>query len=189
MYASANFLGRVTRDLELKKMNSQGNEWSALDFSMACKTKGGKEDEFFDFQATNKAAETIAQYVKKGDVFFVEAEPRVNKWEKQIGGDTVRFQRTVYHVNRFTFLPQAERKGNGGQQQNNNAGGQAPWQQQAPQQNTGFNQGGFNPQQQQQPQGGFQGFPAGPQQQMPQQQQNFGPDANRPNFTTDDMPF
>lgn len=105
MYANTILVGRVTRDVEVQTMQGGKNgTWEKADFTLACKVQGGKKDEFFDCEATGPVAKVMGEWVKKGNPILVEAEPQINRWEKDINGETVKFQRTVFRVNKFSFM-------------------------------------------------------------------------------------
>ena len=78
-------IGRATRDPELKTTPSGT---SVVSFSIACNrswTQAGEKKEevgFFNCTAWAKLAETIAQYVKKGDKIAVEGRLQQRSWEK-----------------------------------------------------------------------------------------------------------
>ena len=78
-------IGRATRDPELKTTQ---NGTAVGSFSIACNrswTQSGEKKEevgFFNCTAWSKLAETIAQYVKKGDKIAVEGRLQQRTWEK-----------------------------------------------------------------------------------------------------------
>ena len=66
---SINLIGNITNDLELKQGNSNGYDWSLLNFNIAInKWQKNKEDKaiFIKCVAGGKTAEIIAKYFKKG---------------------------------------------------------------------------------------------------------------------------
>jgi len=81
--------GNLTRDPQLSYLPSQT---AVIDFGLATnrrwKGKDGEKKEeacFVDCVAFGKSAETINQYVKKGDQFFVEGRLQYNSWTAQDG--------------------------------------------------------------------------------------------------------
>lgn len=83
MYAN---IGRVARDAELKYFPSGG---ASLQFSFAVsfnkKNQAGEWEEkasFFTVKYTQKNAEKIANYLKKGKQIFIAGDLRQDAWEK-----------------------------------------------------------------------------------------------------------
>ncbi len=114
-------MGNLTRDPELKYTP---NGQAVASFGMATNrrwtTPEGErreEAEFHNMVVWGRAAETINQYMKKGNPLFVEGRLKTNNWE---GPDGVKRQRTEIIIDQFQFL------GSGGGQQNNNQNQQAP---------------------------------------------------------------
>jgi len=103
-------IGRFVRDPELKEV---GNT-HVCEFSLAVneyrKINGERKKytNFFDFVIWDKAAELIAKYKVKGDLIYVVATARQDKWvDKETGGNR---SRVVFRVDDFTFIP----RGGGG---------------------------------------------------------------------------
>lgn len=112
-----------------------------------------------------KLGEITGQYVKKGDMIYIEGALETRKWQDQSGGDRYT---TEVNASKMQMLG-----GNSNQGQNNGYQGNQQAQQPAPQQ---------QPQQAPQ-QGGYQQAPPHQPPQQPQQQQ-----APQGNFD-DDVPF
>ena len=99
------FIGNCTRDPDLKFLPSGQ---AVAEFSIAVnrkwKTEAGElreEVTFVDFKAWAKRAETIAQYVKKGDPIYIQARYTVEEWEKD---DGTKNRRARFVVEEFQFL-------------------------------------------------------------------------------------
>ena len=97
-------VGNVTREIELK--TTQGGS-AVCSFSIAVNrtyTKDGvkaQDTNFFNCVAWSKAAETIAQYVRKGSLLLVEGRLQNRTWEK----DGVKRYATDVVVENFQFGP------------------------------------------------------------------------------------
>lgn len=105
----AQVIGRVTRDPELKALPSGG---SVVSFSLASnrtwKDKDGQKQEEVDFHnivAFGKIADTIAQYVVKGQLLYVEGRMKTRDWEDKETGK--KMYRTEIIVEQFQFGPKA----------------------------------------------------------------------------------
>lgn len=93
--------GRVCRDLELKKTNS---DVSYCNFSVAVDRKGSKQGEekqtdFFDCVAWRGLAEVIAKYFTKGKEIALSGSMESSKYEK----DGVKRVSWKINVNDFDF--------------------------------------------------------------------------------------
>ena len=77
--------GRLTRDPELKYTTSGT---AILSFSLAVNYSKKQDDRwveetsFFDCQYFGKAAESVRQYMTKGQMVAIEGELRQERWEK-----------------------------------------------------------------------------------------------------------
>ena len=112
--------GRLGRDPELKSIPS-GTK--VVSFSLATtetyKDKNGEKKEVTDWHNAvcfGKRAEVIAQWVKKGDMLYIEGKLKTRSWEK----DNVKQYRTEVNIDDFKFG------------ENNRGGGGAPAQQSTP---------------------------------------------------------
>ncbi len=123
---STQLLGRLTREVELK-YGASGNAYCK--FTLAV-NRAFKKDEtdFISCTAFGKAAETIAEYVRKGDQFAVTGRIQVDVYEK----DGEKRYSTGIIVDGFTFISKAKADGtsNAGaskpKNEENPAGGKAP---------------------------------------------------------------
>ena len=123
---STQLLGRLTKDPELK-YGSSGTAYCK--FTLAV-NRAFKKDEtdFISCTAFGKAAETIAEYVKKGDQFAVTGRIQVDVYEK----DGEKRYSTGVMVDGFTFISKAKADGNSNAGASNKpkdekpAGGKAP---------------------------------------------------------------
>lgn len=93
---SVNFVGRLTKDIELKK----GGNTSVASFTLARNNYKG-EGEFFDFVAFGKNAEFASKYFSKGNNVCVEGDLATNIWERD---DGTKVKNTYVKVNGFTFV-------------------------------------------------------------------------------------
>lgn len=123
---STQLLGRLTKDPELK-YGASGTAFCK--FTLAV-NRAYKKDEvdFISCTAFGKAAETIAEYVRKGDQFAVTGRIQVDVYEK----DGEKRYSTGIMVDGFTFISKAKADGNsneGASKPKNDekpAGGKAP---------------------------------------------------------------
>lgn len=100
-------LGRVTRDPEVKQLDSGT---SIANFSIATNRyytdKSGQKQEEVEFHNIvfwGKQAEIIGKYVNKGALLFVEGELKTRSWEK----DNVKHYRTEIVGRNFQLPPKA----------------------------------------------------------------------------------
>ena len=102
-------IGRVTKDIELKQLNSGS---SAVEFSIAVKrtfknANGEYESDFFNCVAFSKTAETISRYVNKGDQIGIEGRLQTRNYTNKEG---TKVYVTEIIVENFEFLQKKEQK-------------------------------------------------------------------------------
>ena len=93
--------GNITKDLEIRKTNTGK---SVLEFAIACNdgvTKdGNKIVDFINIQAWEKQADTIAQYLSKGDKILIEGKIKTTSYDGQNG----KVYKTFVLLDRFEFV-------------------------------------------------------------------------------------
>lgn len=119
-----NFLGRLTRDPELKTL---ANGTAVLNFGIAVSETFKKQDgtkgenvSFLDLEAWASGAETINTWFKKGDPILVRCKAKQESWEK----DGQKHSRVKFRVEEFWFVPQ--KKADGGEAKSSPAALPAP---------------------------------------------------------------
>lgn len=84
-------LGRLTRDIELR----QAGETSVANFSLAVnrtfKRDGEPDVDFFNCVAFGKRAETLAQYVHKGNQLAIEGHVQMGQYTNKDGVNVKTF--------------------------------------------------------------------------------------------------
>lgn len=104
-------IGRLTRDIEIKRTNNGGFVGK---FSLASNRKEKSGDTwtekpgFFDCVVFGKSAEILKQYTRKGSKLCVDGSLRWSSWE---GTDGKKQSKVEIHVEGFQFLdakPQGE---------------------------------------------------------------------------------
>lgn len=101
-------IGRLTKDLELRKTNSGT---SCTSFTLAVnrriKTEGQPEADFIRCTAWGKTAEVMCQYLSKGSQIGVEGRIQTGQYEDK-NGNTVFTTDVV--VEQMTFIGNSENK-------------------------------------------------------------------------------
>jgi len=99
-YNKVILVGRTTRVPEVKMTSGMTK---VVNFTLAVDNGYGEtqKTDFFNCVAFGKTAETIATYVKKGDLILVEGRLEIDKWTDREG---VNRERTKIVVSKFTFL-------------------------------------------------------------------------------------
>jgi single-strand DNA-binding protein len=94
-------LGRLTRDIELR----QAGETSVANFSLAVnrtfKRDGEPDADFFNCVAFGKRAETLAQYVHKGNQLAIEGHVQMGQYTNKEGANVKTFD---VMVDGFDFI-------------------------------------------------------------------------------------
>ena len=91
-------IGRITKEIEVKKTPQNK---SVIRFTLAIDEGKDKRTQFIECQAWDGTAETIAKYVKKGDMFQISGKLKNNNYES----NGVKQYSYVVEVNGFTCLP------------------------------------------------------------------------------------
>lgn len=97
-------IGRITKDLELKETTETKRKYTKFDVAINNgKDKNGNERAatFINCATWDKRAETLVQYLHKGDRIYIEGEYKIDKYQKQNGEN-----RYIHYilVNDFEFL-------------------------------------------------------------------------------------
>ncbi len=120
-------MGHLTRDPQLAYLPSNV---PVVEFGIATNSKykdsNGTQREnvcFCDCKAFGKNAETLNEYMKKGMPLLIEGKLKQDAWTAQ--DNTKRSKHWVF-IERFTFIPQGERKTEPSMPLAENAAEQAP---------------------------------------------------------------
>jgi single-strand DNA-binding protein len=97
------FLGRITKDIEVKTVGAK--DTAVANFTLAVNRKYKKEGEpdadFLNFVALGKTAEVMGQYCEKGSQIAVNSRVQTRNWKNK-EGQTVYV--TEFIVNEFDFV-------------------------------------------------------------------------------------
>lgn len=95
--------GRNCQELELNTAGKGKDATSYVRFNLAVKNVGGQDDTMFvPCIVWGRQAETMAEYVKKGDRLCLEGRLNIQKYEDKEDGKTRTSVQVV--VNRFDFV-------------------------------------------------------------------------------------
>lgn len=99
--------GNLTRDPELRHINTSDRSISVINFTVAVSREytkaNGTRDKIVSYipcEAWDSGAELIAESFRKGDLVFVEGSMRNDKWEK----DGVKHNSMKVRVNNFSKI-------------------------------------------------------------------------------------
>jgi single-strand DNA-binding protein len=107
------FLGRLTKDTDLRNINGSSVVNFDIAISRKYKTRDNKKAEevcFLPCEAWGSGADTIAQYFKKGDPIIVHGSMKQENWES----DGQKRSRLVLRVTNFEFIPGTKNNSSGG---------------------------------------------------------------------------
>lgn len=100
-------VGNISRTPELKTGTTKdGREWANLKFNVVTseKTKDGYLNEYHRCSWFGTRAQSMSQYIKEGEPFYVEGKLATRKWKDKAG---VEKYSTEIEVNDVKFLPKA----------------------------------------------------------------------------------
>ena len=104
-------VGRITRDPEIKMVNSES---AVCNFTLACnrpfvKENGERDADFINCVVWRKQAENLARFVKKGQMIGVEGRIQARSFEQ----DGQKRYVTEVYCDQITFLETANREEKG----------------------------------------------------------------------------
>lgn len=107
--------GNLTRDPELRRIDSNGKSVSVVNFTVAVSREytkaSGERDKvttFINCEAWDSGAEVIAESFRKGDLVMVEGSLRNDSWEK----DGVKHSTLRVRVNNFSKITKLSKNRN-----------------------------------------------------------------------------
>lgn len=107
--------GNLTRDPELRKIESGSRSVSVVNFTIAVSREytkaSGEKDKvttFINCEAWDSGAEVIAESFRKGDLVMVEGSLRNDSWEK----DGVKHSTLRVRVNNFSKITKLSKNKN-----------------------------------------------------------------------------
>lgn len=85
-------LGRLTRDIEIKWLEGEGEPTCLATFGIAENYYSPKEDNkegtnFFNCKMFGKRAEVFSEHVKKGHLIYIEGKIETERWKNEEGED------------------------------------------------------------------------------------------------------
>lgn len=105
--------GNLTRDPELRSVNTGGKQTSVVNFTIATSREftraNGTKDKITSFvqcEAWDTGAETIKSSFEKGDLVLVEGSLRNDSWEK----DGVKHHTLKVRVNNFSKITRLKKQ-------------------------------------------------------------------------------
>lgn len=104
---NCNFIGRVTKDIELRATKN-GTNVCNIGLALMKKSKD-KETTFLNIIAYNKTAELCKNYVKKGDLIAIDCYVKNNNWEDE---NKNKHWENQFIARQVYFLSQNKNNGN-----------------------------------------------------------------------------
>ncbi|MGB4715392.1 MAG: single-stranded DNA-binding protein, partial [Defluviitoga tunisiensis] len=98
-YNKVILVGRTTRTPEVK-MSAELTKVVTFDLAVS-RSFGDGETDFFNCVAFGKLADTIASYVRKGELILVEGRIEIDKWVDKSG---INREKPKIYVSSFRFL-------------------------------------------------------------------------------------
>jgi len=109
---SVNIMGRLARDPEVK----QTEKTAICGFAVGFNDPYNKDkSNFIDCVAFGKTAETIGEYLKKGDPILITGRLQQDKWVAKDGSNRSKI---VLNCERFSFVPKSKDTGGSAPSQN-----------------------------------------------------------------------
>lgn len=120
------FIGRLTRDPEVRTFDRNGQQVTMCKFSIAVDrpySRGGDNDktDFFDVVVWRKLAEICSQYLHKGKQVYVSGPMYINSWNDKDTGK--KRYKPELNANDVVFLGDNSGGGNNNSNRNQNGNG------------------------------------------------------------------
>jgi single-strand DNA-binding protein len=111
------FIGRLTKDPEVKTIQINGQETQVANFTVAVDEDFGEGTDFYDVVAWRQLADNVGKFLGKGRLVYVEGRTKQRTYP--ITKDGVEFTGRAIEVraNKVQFLDKAGDTGQGGQTQ------------------------------------------------------------------------
>lgn len=105
--SKSQYIGRLTRDPELKKVQINGAEVAVVNFTIAVDEEVGQGTDFYNIVAWRGLAETVGKFMTKGRLVYVEGRSKTRKY--LVTKEGVEFDNyvTETHATRVEFLDRA----------------------------------------------------------------------------------
>lgn len=102
-------IGRLTRDPELRYIKVKGEDTAVCNFSIASDEDRGDGTDFVNVVVWRQQAETVAKYLTKGRLVYVEGRPKTRSYP--ITKDGVEFNNNITEIQNATvqFLDSAKK--------------------------------------------------------------------------------
>jgi len=125
-FSNTTVVGRLTKDVNLRTVNTQSGSKAVANFTVACNRDFGEGADFYQVTVWGKQAENCAQYVSKGSQVLVSGRMEQGSYEATTPEGT-KYNRETWTINANSvqFLDSKPNNNGGGQQQ----GGQQQQQQ------------------------------------------------------------
>lgn len=102
----ATIMGRICNDLQVEQI-STGTSLLKFVVAVSESYKGKETTAFIPVTAFGKSAETISQYLEKGDPIIISGKIRVDQWEAEDGS---KKSKTYILLDKFNFVPKVKEK-------------------------------------------------------------------------------
>lgn len=110
------FIGRLTKDPEVKVIQINGEQVSVANFTVAVDEDGGSKDsDFYDVVAWRGLAENVGKFLTKGRLVYVEGRPKKRSYDKDVNGTTVKMYVQETRANVVQFLDRGDQATSGQQ--------------------------------------------------------------------------
>lgn len=107
MYNRCDFIGRITKDIDIR---FTGTGKQVVSFTIACNEKFGGEDhvEFVNCNAWEKQGKFVADYLGKGSLVLVSGRMQTRKWQDKDGATRYTTEIIAQTVKNLSPKPHSE---------------------------------------------------------------------------------
>lgn len=111
-FSKSIYIGRLTRDPEVKQVTIRGEQTTVANFTVAVDKEVGEGADFYNIVAWRGLAETVGKFLTKGRLVLVEGRSQTRQYDVTKEGVTFQNYVSETHATKVEFL---DRGAQGGQ--------------------------------------------------------------------------
>lgn len=103
-HSKTTFIGRLTKDPEVKQIARNGKQSSVANFTVAVDENYGDAVDYYNVVAWDKLAEIVEKHTFKGQQVFVEGRLKTRSYPRDVNGTTITMYVSEIRADQIDFL-------------------------------------------------------------------------------------
>lgn len=103
-HSKTTFIGRLTKDPEVKQITRNGKQSSVANFTVAVDENYGDAVDYYNVVAWDKLAEIVEKHTFKGQQVFVEGRLKTRSYPRDVNGTTITMYVSEIRADQIDFL-------------------------------------------------------------------------------------